>query len=313
MNNCKEYLKLFQKLISGNIGNEEHTRLKKHIELCSECAKLYATNELLIDTKIPIEQASENDFNNMRLQVTEKIRHQQENLFSNKIQKMIESVLIYLKKPEYALAAITLIVGFFLGRALPPDENGIAGGFLKQISSIAEKNIYLSDTEKSSYRFSNVSLKEIDENKISMSFDVSTSLDVVRKKDDPLVKEVLTQTMMEPENIGSNLKAISYSESILDNKIKQALIYSMHNAPIAAVRLKSMEGLLKYEMDSELQDAFIKVLKEEKTMKLNLMAIDYLAKSNYNADSLRSIIEEIDPQKSTAIFIRANKKIQNKQ
>lgn len=312
MNNCKDYIKLFEKLISGDIESEEHTKLKKHIELCSECTKLYSTNELLSNTEKLIEPASENDFSNLRHQVTEKLKQQQENLFTNRIQKMIDAFLVYLKKPEYALAAITLIVGFFLGRALPPDENGITGGFLKQISSIAEKNVYLSDTEKSSYRFSNVSLKEMENNKISMSFDVTTSLDVVRKKDDPLVKEVLTQTMMEPENVGSNLRAISYSESILDNKIKQALIYSMHNAPMAAVRLKSMEGLLKYEMDSELQEAFVKVLLEEKTMKLNLLAIDYLAKNNYNADSLRSILEEIDPQKSTAIFIRANKNIKNK-
>ena len=312
MKNCKEYIEIFEKLISGNICNEDHSELKKHVESCSECAKLYSTNEMLIQMEKPIDHATENDFKNLRLKVTENIRKQHENSFSAKTQKMIEAIIIYLKKPEYALAAITLIVGFFLGRALPPDENGIAGGFLKQISRIAEKNTYLSDTEKSSYRFSNVSLKEMDENKISMSFDVTTSLDVVRKKDDPLVKEVLTQTMMDLGNVGSNLKAISYTESIMDNKIKQALIYSMHNAPMTAVRLKSMEGLLKYKIDPELQEAFTKVLLDEKTIKMNLMAIDYFTKNNYNAESLRSIIEEIDPQKSTAIFIRAKKNIQNK-
>jgi len=308
MKNCKEYIELFEKLISGNISNEDHSELQKHADSCTECAKLYSTNKMLSQIEKPIEQATENDFNNLRLKVTENIRKQHENSFSAKTKKMIDAIIIYLKKPEYALAAITLIVGFFLGRALPPDENGIASGFLKQISSIAEQNTYLSDTEKSSYRFSNVSLKEIDDNNISMSFDVSTSLDVVREKDDPLVKEVLTQTMMDPENVGSKLKAISYSKSIWDNKIKQALIYSMHNAPMTAVRLKSMEGLLKYKIDPELQEAFTKVLLDEKTIKMNLMAIDYFTKNNYNADSLRSIIEELNPQKSTAIFIRAKKK-----
>jgi len=307
MSKCKEYQILFEKLIAGNISENEQSRLKKHVESCSECSDLYTTNIALLKMENPSEKANEIDFNIMRQRVIESIEKKQENSFSAKLQKIIDFLIMNSKKPEYAMAAITLIVGFFLGRALPPDENGLTGGFLKQISSIAEQNTYFSDTQKSSYRFSNVSLKEMDNDKISMRFDVSTSLDVVREKDDPLVKEVLTQTMMDPENVGSNLRAISYSENIVDNKIKQALIYSMHNAPIAAVRLKSMEGLMKYTIDPELQEAFVNVLLEEKTIKMNLMAIDYLSQNKYDADSLKAIMEEINPQKSTAIFVRAKK------
>jgi len=312
MNKCKDYQILLEKLIAGNINDDEHSELKKHIDTCSECYELYTTNTALSKIENPTEKANEVDFNIMRQRVIESIEKRKENSFSANLQKAIDLIIENIKKPEYAIAAITLIVGFFLGRALPPDENGITGGFLKQISSIAEQNTYFSDTQKSSYRFSNVSLKEMDNDKISMSFDVSTSLDVVREKNDPLVKEVLTQTMMDPENVGSNLRAISYSENIVDDKIKQALIYSMHNAPITAVRLKSMEGLLKYDLDPELQQAFVNVLLEEKTIKMNLMAIDYLTQNKYNADSLRVIMEEVNPQKSTAIFVRAKKNTKNK-
>jgi hypothetical protein len=312
MSKCKENQILFDKLIEGNISDDEHSELKEHIDSCNECSEVYVTNIVLSKIESPIEKANDVDFRIMRQKVTETIEKSQENTFKAKTQRIFDSIIIYLKKPEYALAAITLIVGFFLGRALPPDENGITGGFLKQISSIAEQNTYFSDSQNSSYRFSNVTLKEIDENKISMRFDVSTSIDVIKGKNDPLVKEVLTQTMMEPENVGSNLRAISYTENIVDNKIKQALIYSMHNAPIAAVRLKSLEGLLKYEIDPELQEAFVNVLLEENTIKMNLMAIDYLTQNKYDADSLKAILEEINPKKSTAIFVRAKKNITNK-
>ena len=86
----------------------------------------------------------------------------------------------------------------------------------------------------------------------------------------------------------------------------------MHNAPLLAVRLKSMESLVKYKIDPELQEAFIKVLLQEDNMKMNLMAIDYLTKNNFNPDSLKSIIEESAPQKSAAILIRAKKTSQIK-
>ena len=312
MKKCKEYQILFEKLIAGNISDEEYSELKKHMSSCAECSGLHDTIVVLSKSENTIEKANEIDFNIMRQKVIETIEKAKENSFSAKTQKLMESIIVYLKKPEYAMAAITLIVGFFLGRALPPDENGIAGGFLKQISSIAEQNTFFTDSQKSSYRFSNVTLKEMDNDKISMRFDVSTSLDVIREKNDPLVKEVLTQTMMEPENVGSNLRAISYTENIVDNKIKQALIYSMHNAPIAAVRLKSMEGLLKYEIDPELQEAFVDVLLEENIIKMNLLAIDYLTQNKYDADSLKAIMDEINPIKSTAIFVRAKKNEKNK-
>lgn len=310
MKTCKNYETYFEKLISKNISDQEHEELKSHVESCSNCSHLYKTNYNLSQIDNPIEKAKDEDFTNLRLKIIDKIGKQKDKSLSTKIQNIINTLVNYSKKPEYAIAAITLIVGFFLGRALPPDENGLTGGILKQISAIAEENIYLSDSEKSSYRFSNVSLKELKNNSISMSFDVSTSLNIVRDKNDPLVKEVLTQTMMAPENIGSKLRAISYSESIVDNKIKQALIYSMHYAPMTSVKLKSMEGLMKYKLDQEIQDAFLKVLNEEKSVKLNLMAIDYLTKNNFNEDSLKAIIEKSDPLKSTAIFIRAKKQKQ---
>ena len=162
MNICKDYHIILENLIAGKINDDEHMKLKNHIDTCSECFELYTTNFALSKMKNPAEKANEVDFNIMRKKVIEKIEKSKENSFSAKLHKAIDYIIENFKKPEYAIAAITLIVGFFLGRALPPDENGLTGGFLKQISSIAEQNIYFSDTQKSSYRFSNVSLKEID-------------------------------------------------------------------------------------------------------------------------------------------------------
>jgi len=73
-----------------------------------------------------------------------------------------------------------------------------------------------------------------------------------------------------------------------------------------------MEGLLKYEIDPELQEAFVDVLLEENTIKMNLLAIDYLTQNKYDADSLKAIMDEINPTKSTAIFVRAKKNEKNK-
>ncbi len=310
MENCEFYKNLLEKLIVGEIDNRDEGLLKTHLKDCKDCATYFNAHDLLDKSNSPFQEASENDLQRMRGDVIDSIRKQQENSIYNKIIKLKEYIQIFLKRPELVFAAVALILGFFLGRALPPDENGITGGIVRQINSIAQNNINFIDTKNSAYQFSNVAMEEMDDKKISLSFDVSTHLDVVRKKNDPLVKEILAQTLVNPEQVGTRLKAISYSESILDDKIKEALIFSMKSAPLLAVRLKAMSSLIKYENDSEIQDAFVNILLEEKSIKMNLMAIDYLTESNFDPDTLRSLISEIDPSKSTAVFIRAKKYIE---
>ncbi|MFC2087982.1 zf-HC2 domain-containing protein [Calditrichota bacterium] len=312
MENCEFYRNLLEKLIADQISEPENDLLIKHLKTCKECSELFDAHTVLTKSASPFEDLNADDLQMMRRNVLNSIQKKQEKSILNILQKYLDYLRVFIKRPELAFAAIALMLGFFLGRVLPPDENGITGGIVRQINNIAKQNIHFTDTQNSSYQYSNVSMKEIDDQNIALSFDVTTHLDVTREKKDPLVREIIAQTLMNPEGLGSRLKAISYTESILDNKIKDALIFSMQRAPLPAIRLKAMSSLMNYKNDPQVQEAFIKVLNEEKTIKMNLMAIDYLTDSNFNADTLKSVLSEIDPQKSSAVFIRAKEYIENK-
>ena len=149
-----------------------------------------------------------------------------------------------------------------------------------------------------------MSFKEVDPENIALSFDVTTHLEMVSQKNDPLVRDVIAQSLINPSNLGTELKAISYSEGIFDRKIKEALIFSMNKTPILAVRLKAMNNLLSYKNDPEVQEAFLKVLMDEESVKMRLMAIDYLAESQLKADSLQLIISESNAPQNPAIMIK---------
>lgn len=311
MEKCEYYINLLEKLLGDEISKQENEILLSHIKSCKDCAEIYHAHELMLNSASPFNHINEIDLQKMRRSVLNSIKSKHTKSPSNIYRKYAEYIQSFFKRPELVFAAVALIIGFFFGRMLPPDESGFTSGIVRQINNIAKKNIHFTDTQNSSYRFSNVSMKELDGQKISMSFDVSTHLDIVREKNDPLVKEILAQTLMNQENLGSRLKAISYSETILDDKIKDALMFSMQHAPLPAIRLKAMSSLMKYENDAEIQQAFVKVLKEESSIKMNLMAIDYLTGSDFNVDSLRSVLSEIDPQKSTAVFVRAKEYLEN--
>lgn len=309
MKKCHEIEDLIKKMVSGDMDPGDLEKLKQHTSICSDCADLLKAHQMLTSSSFPLEKPDDSDFSMMRSSVSERIRNKRKDSAIDKLLENLNSIWAFLLRPEMAVAALTLIVGFFLGRFMPSNDESFTEGIIKQISVIANENKHLEDIQNSSYRYSNVSLKEIDSNNISLSFEVSRHVDLVGKKDDPVVKEVLAQTLLNPSAVGTRLKAISYSETILDQKLKEALIFSMHNAPIMAVRLKAMSSLVKYKNDLEVEEAFLKTLREEESVQMRLLAIDYFEKTNFNPDTLRTVLYDLDPAKNRSIMIKANKYI----
>ncbi len=145
----------------------------------------------------------------------------------------------------------------------------------------------------------------MNDNRIALSFDVSRHMEIIRSKDDPLVREVIAQTLLNPANPGNELKAISYSSSVFDIKLKEALIFSAQNAPILAVRIKAMSGLMNYEDDVDVQSAFLDIFQDEESVKMRLMALDYLKKSRIDKAKLQAALEQMDSGKNAAVIIKA--------
>jgi hypothetical protein len=243
----------------------------------------------------------------MRTSVSRKIRQQKNSGLNAKLSESLNNIRIFLMKPEMAVAALTLIVGFLLGRALPPDAQGSSLNIIKQINLTASENKQLIDVKNSDFRYSNAIIKEIDAENVSLSFDVKTHVNIVRPKTHPVVREVIAQSLLNPSNTGSELKAISFTENIIDRKIKEALIFSLHNAPMQAVRMKAMSSLIKYKADNDVQDAFIRVLKEEESVQMRLTAIDYLQDTNISPDVLWSAVEHSDNKIYSAVLLKAKK------
>jgi hypothetical protein len=127
---------------------------------------------------------------------------------------------------------------------------------------------------------------------------------MLAKKDDPLVRDVLAQSLVNPSNLGNELKVISYSQGMSDPKLKEALLYSLHAAPELAIRLKAMDELQNYKNDPAVKQAFKKVLGEEESVKMRLTAIDYLAENQIPPDSLQLILSESKAAQNPAVTLK---------
>ena len=130
---------------------------------------------------------------------------------------------------------------------------------------------------------------------------------MVRPKDDPVVREIIAQSLLNPSNPGTELKAIAYSENIRDKKIKDALIFAMLNAPTQVVRQNAMSNLVKYDIDEDMINAFARVISEEKSVKMRLMALDYFEQQNLESPRISSLLSGSDLKSNPAVWLKAQK------
>ena len=306
MKETRELENLIVKLQAGEITPEEEQRLQQLVRIHPAYQHLIRTHQLLTRASQFVVEPDTAEFKQLREVVLQKVRSRR--LKSGKFTDWIETIRFYIQRPEIAVAALTLLIGFFLGRILPAENQGTRS-FLKQINLSASENKQLTDVQNSPYRYSNVSFDEIDARNIALSFDVSTHMELVRPKTDPLVREVISQALINPAQSGSELKIISVSANMLDRKIKEALIFSLHNAPMLAVRMKSLNALLKYRDDADVEEACLKVLRQEESVQMRLLVLDYLEQIKFDRKTLKAALAGVDMRNSPAVLLKANKYI----
>ncbi len=302
MAHSKKFDDFITKFLAGELDADQTVQLRQHAAECSDCAEMIATHHLLLQSGASLETAPEKEFSQMRRDVLSKLDRPKK----IKVQQSVSWIPEWFRRPSvaYALSILLLIGGWTAGRLVDSDGRK---NFIGEIRKVAAGNTDLRDVQNSPYIYSNISFKKIDEQQVALSFDVTTHLDIVRDPDDPLVKDVLAQSLLNEESVGSRLKAIAWADEVIDPRIKEALIYAMKNDNNAAVRMKAIHSLMRYPDDSEIQNAFIELLKSDTQVTVRLAAIDYLANKKFSPELLR----QIQQQPNRAVEFKVKKVLNN--
>jgi hypothetical protein len=301
---CKLYKTYIAKALAQEILPLEWTTFIEHAQSCPECKALLQLHTTLSREKSGMPMPEQEEFAQMRTQVLRRIQSKKPKHMAINIAEIWRLIRTNAWRPA---VAFSLILGFLLGRIMPTEESNLGTRIIDGITMLAKESKQLFTEDKSQYSYSNVSLKELNENEVEMSFDVSTHVDVVRKKEDPLFLELLAQTMLSPANTGTRLKAIQLMKNSTDPKLKQSLIFALQNEPSPAVRMEAVSRLQQFPIDDEIVQAMHKVIKKENSVKMRSDALDILIKSGTPPDSINRIMESLDAQKSRSIMLRANK------
>ncbi len=301
MTECVESRKLIETLVEGG---EPSAELEAHAGRCPVCSELHDIHLRLsgIDL-LATAEPTDTEMLELRRSVLRKLRGQASTGWS------FGNLGSLFTRPAFAagLAAVLLVAGFVVGMGGPrgmfsqpaPRESLTQG-----IELAASQNRQLVQTENSPYVYSNVQVHELDDEMIALSFDVSTHLDLIRPKDDPVVTEILVQSLVNPSPLDTRLEAISLAPA-LEPKVRDALIATLLDDENLAVRLKALEKLATNPSDPEIQAALLDVLKREESVQLRLLAIDNLTEGRVAPDALTAALAAGSPEPGTAIATRA--------
>jgi hypothetical protein len=316
MNRCTDFETLVERLLADDIGDADRDRLLRHAESCDECRQYVDLHHRLLGPELDFGLPSDDELATMRSSVLREIRTREA------AETATEGGLLATFRSWFgaqvpagavvAAMALVLAVGLFAGSRMAPVGAvpavvEVAGGdeVLARLTEQARANRGLADVENSPWMFTNVSFEEQAGGELAMTFDVTRHLEIRRGAQDPLVKELLVHSLLDPSSVGGRLEAVNVASNVIDPKVKEALIVAVLDDTSNAVRLRALELLAKYNDDPDVQGVLLAVLTDEESVQMRMRALDALAASDLSGERFGEAIENIRREGDDALLVRA--------
>lgn len=307
---CNDWQNDIDLAFAGELRKEQRDALTRHVDGCEECHDYYGIVEEISSARTP--EPDEADLLAVRREVIRTIRREAD---------QPRSWLSWLALPQFATMALAVVAGsllFALGLTVgrtdrttsappvastPPASSDVV--LARHIGAVAAGNRELSDIVNSPYRYTNVEITEESANRLRLSFDVSRHMDLALDRNDPLVTEVLVQSVLDPSSVGTQLTAISEAGNVLDPRVRGALIRAMLEDTNLGVRLQAQSRLSGATSHADTTAAMLRVLERETSVQMRLVAIDHLTRSRIDPQRLEKAVRAGDPEGRSAVVVKA--------
>jgi len=198
MNDCDRFEISIQDIIAGSPRYEQLEAVVEHCKTCRECRELFDLHQTLGDLGSRFDEMEDVNLDQVRSQIIGKViaagRHR--SLWSRVAALWNPFTLRPLA--AMALLAVVFIFGFVASRMgnrphLPAGEP----------SDEVFINASLRNIKDSPYALSNVAVKELNGDKVTLVFDVSKRVEIVQPMHSELVKGILTHSLVNPYETGA--------------------------------------------------------------------------------------------------------------
>lgn len=307
---CEQLQMDMDAMVEGQLDSATRALIETHVAGCEDCRGQLSMLQSLREGRTP--QPDPREFEAMRRAVVEQIQLDEKQARGT----LLDRIGAMLRVPAFAMALIGvgvaagLLMPRMFHRSVEPERavvaSGPRSGIVQEISLAASKHRQLEDIENSQYTYSKVQVRASGADRVQLSFVVARHVEVTLPKNDPLLTEVLLQSLLTNEPVGTRLKAVEYSGNVLEPRVRETLIRTMLTDENLAVRLQAQTKLAVQSGDADVVQSMLAVLQSEVSVPMRLAAIDYLTTSRVEPERLRLAIDSGPGDAKAAVIQRAS-------
>ena len=201
---------------------------------------------------------------------------------------------------------LALAVAFEAGRRRPAVDSGLdPERLVRFLDGRARQHRELAESVAEGYLLTNVRLREIDGETVSAAFDLTTHLEIERSRHDPLIAELVVQSLVGPSSLRTRLQAVALAREAGQPKVRDALGYAALDDPEPAVRSRALATLAELDSDgAEVVGILLAVLEREASTGMRLLALEHLLERGQDRRRLERAVRVGDPAGAAPLLLR---------
>ncbi len=265
----EQFVKKLYLFALEELETPERKLLEDHLRTCGDCREELARLEetlAFVRSHAPGVPVDDLMLQEARLQLRSALRR--ERMRRTVAERVRDSLAeFFAPRAHLALGALaTLAVGFLLGRTILPSHPAAAP---------PEAEALPGDTRITNVRFLDAGDGT---GTVEFTFDAVRPVRMKGSINDPQVQKVLTHAMLNDENPGVRLRAVSAVAAPAvpqpDREIKAALMAALRTDPNAGVRREALSALQRFGPDPEVRNALLNTLMTDRNPGLRIAAIN---------------------------------------
>jgi anti-sigma factor RsiW len=293
----EKYKQWIQLLHYGELCEEENILLTAHLDRCEECraylVELREFHQVLAAEAVP--EPEEELLAAARLELRERLAGERgrKGLWSRIREAAGGNLLAGWQGLPYAKglasAAVLVVLGFLVGyatfapSALPPEPVSVASSDPWARGEMEIANVRFVDADAG-------------DGNVEFHFDAVVPMHVRGNVNDARVQKVLSHALIQGQNAGVRLRAISALSGDhlkeVDQEVKSALIAAIKSDDNDGVRMEALTALKQFDYDEQIKEALLYVLGNDPNPGLRIAAINSFQKEQLKDPDVIGVLEE---------------------
>lgn len=309
MPECRDQWRRIEAFLADSIAAGELRKLLAHAATCEHCRTVLELHRELVRTREQIPEPTEREFRGLRQSVLAEIASRGTTGERRSPVRVLSRWWSGAPILRPALVTLLVIAAVLVGRWSAAPGRLDDDLLLSEIKNQAVEQTGLSSYWDARFTFANVSVRPLGSGSLMLDFDVCRRLNVVTSRHSPLAREVLVNAILDPGTLGTRLKAMQLAPELQDERLREALVFALHNDPDPTVRLEALSLLIRDYDDTLVMDAVLQTLHADASVQVRLAALEALAARRVDARRIRQTIQTIEGVGNRAVLQQAMQRL----